>query len=431
MDPSALLRLVAPVVAVAWLAAAPQAQAASYTIKVLHQFCATDCSGGAIPTGGLIQDSHGILYGTTAIGGDHLSGTAFELVPNADKSKWTYRVIKQFCSRANCTDGSFPSGPLIMDAAGQFYGTTFTGGKYGGGVFYRLTPEGSGWHWSILYNFCSDVANNCKADGGDPMTGLTYLGQRAGQPWAPDAEPVFGTLSSGGKYGRGLDYELEYDGSAWHFKIIHNIQTGIQPDELGVDDAGNLYGSTANGGKYGDGLLYTLTAGTWHETTLHQFHTGGVHPSGRPYLDAAGNLFGTTIDGGSGNAGEVYERTASGAVSVLYQFCTLANCADGQAPTEAGLVMDSAGNLFGTTAGGGLATCANQTFGCGVAYELSKDQNGHWHETVLADFCSGSCRDGGDPEAPLTLDAQNGNLYGTEAGDGSLANPGSVFELIP
>jgi uncharacterized repeat protein (TIGR03803 family) len=200
-----------------------------------------------------------------------------------------------------------------------------------------------------------------------------------------------------------------------------------------VDSSGNLLGTTLLGGANSGGTLYRLTAGTWGETTLHNFCADancadGWEPSGRLLMDAAGDLFGTTGGGGSGahctdnhGCGVAFERTAGGTYKVIYDFCSHSACKDGQYPSS-GLIMDVGGNLLGTAYGGGTGPG-------GTAFSLSHGNN--WAETVLYDFCSEqNCTDGGDVVAPLIMDA-GGNLFGTAAAGGANGDYGTVFELEP
>ena len=176
------------------------------------------------------------------------------------------------------------------------------------------------------------------------------------------------------------------------------------------DSAGNLYGTTFAGGTAGKGVVYKLdTPG--HETVLYSF-TGGSD-GGNPYAgvirDSAGNLYGTTGFGGTAGSGVVYEVDAAGHYTMLYAFT---GGADGNIP--AGVVRDSAGNLYGTTYEGGTA---NQ----GVVYKL--DTSGH--QTVLYNFTG--VADGSLPQSGVIADAA-GNLYGTTA-QGGTTNAGVVYKL--
>jgi uncharacterized repeat protein (TIGR03803 family) len=206
---------------------------------------------------------------------------------------------------------------------------------------------------------------------------------------------------------------------------------------LVVDGVGNMYGTTSAGGdKGGFGTVYELSPsnGAWTETVLYSFCTAcanGSSPIGSLAIDAEGNLYGTTYAGGSGcggggGCGTVFELspgTEGWTETVLHTF----SGSDGAYPI-AGLVRDTAGNLYGTTPyGGSSKNCAfGSTTGCGVAFELSKNSGGTWAETVLHSFKGGT--DGDTPSARLTLDG-TGNLYGTTAGNAA-SDPGTVFKLV-
>ena len=298
------------------------------------------------------------------------------------------------------------------------------------GSIFSLTRGAKGWGLRVLHTFSGDEAT---------CFGLAYQGQESGAPWN-GTSPLFGVTDTGGQYGNGYVYELKPSG--WTYTDIHNFQTSSYPNRPLVDATGNVFGTVINGGKYGGGLMYKLAAGTWGETVLHNFCAGacaeGARPVGKLLMDAAGNLFTMTRDGGLGacnegdGCGVVSERTAGGSYNVLYKLCSLANCADGADPGNAGLIMDSAGHLFGTTNGGGSALhCASQLDGgCGVAFELT-ESGGSWSEAVLHPFCNwDNCGDGSYPDASLALDGA-GDLFGTTLLLGAHGDGGTVFELIP
>jgi uncharacterized repeat protein (TIGR03803 family) len=226
-------------------------------------------------------------------------------------------------------------------------------------------------------------------------------------------------------------------------KVLHSFHghPADQPDAaLVFDSAGNLYGTTAFGGRSGCfagcGTVFELSptsGGGWSYRAIYSFHGGsdGDDPIGTLVFDTAGNLYGTTQAGGSnacsGGCGTVFELTpATGGgwtESVLYRF----DGTDGQQP-YAGVTLDTAGNIYGTTFVGGSGACPG---GCGIAFQLTFS-SGVWNETVLYAFNGGS--DGANPETPLTFDAL-GNLYGTtvSGGTGSCGGApcGVVFELTP
>jgi uncharacterized repeat protein (TIGR03803 family) len=208
---------------------------------------------------------------------------------------------------------------------------------------------------------------------------------------------------------------------------------------LVFDRAGNLYGTTTWGGANGGGTVFKLSPnsdGSWTETVLYSFCSltscaDGESPSSGLILDMSGSLYGTTYAGGNtncgGGCGTVFmlhpNSNGSWTESVLHYFCSLANCADGWFPL-AGLTFDASGNLYGTTYWGGF--CFNY---CGVVFKLAPNSNGSWTESVLHYFCSlANCADGQSPSGGLTFDT-TGNLYGTAGGGAS--GYGVVFRLVP
>lgn len=416
--------------AAAVLLAASCGIATAYTQATLHSFCTeTNCDDGDTPHAGLLADADGNLYGTTEQGGKYNSGIVFKLIPNAKKTKYTEHILKNFCAKANCTDGGFPETGLIMDVDGNLYGTTGGGGKFGGGAVFKMTPAANGWSYAVVHSFCQDAT--C-TDGSDPTAGLAYAGQSSGAPW-DETSPLFGTTYTGGTDNRGDVYKLSHNGSGWSFQVIHSFSSGFHGGDLLVDTLGNVIGTTLLGGANSGGTLFKLASGSWNESTLHNFCAetncaDGAQPIGSPVMDGSGNLFGTASQGGSGahctadnGCGVAYERTADGKFKVLHDFCSLNNCKDGHYPS-AGLIVGAGGDLLGTTYEGGTGPG-------GTAFSL--DRANHWAETVTYDFCSAqNCTDGAGPVAPLIMDF-DGTLYGTTAVGGANGTGGTVFALKP
>lgn len=204
-----------------------------------------------------------------------------------------------------------------------------------------------------------------------------------------------------------------------------------------LDQARNLYGTTKYGGNAsGNGTVFKLTPhrdGSWTEQMLHTFCSlnncdDGGFPVGGVIFDQRGNLYGTTSQWPNG--GLVFKltphRDGSWTDQVLYKFGSLKNNADGEWPTS-GLVYDQAGNLYGTTVGGGDS--GNCISGCGVVFKLTLNVKGKWRERVLHRFGD---HPGARPLAGVILDAA-GNLYGTTYGDTNNTHKtlGSVFEIAP
>jgi uncharacterized repeat protein (TIGR03803 family) len=386
--------------------------------KVLHNFN-NDGTDGYYPEVGLIVDAAGNLYGTTTAGGAYNSGTVFELTPAAGGG-WTETVLHNF---GNGTDGATPYAGLIFDAAGNLYGTTQYGGTYGVGTVFELTPAGGGsWTEKVLYSF-----NLNGTDGAVPEAGLIV--DAAGN--------LYGTTYFGGTYLYGTVFELTpAGGGGWTEQVLHSFNNNGADGSLPAaglifDAAGNLYGTTVNGGTgsncvLGCGTVFELTpaaGGGWTEQVLHSFNNNGADGS-TPFagliFDAAGNLYGTTFAGGTYGYGTVFELTpAAGGgwtETVLHNF---GNGTDGTAP-YAGLIFDAAGNLYGTTSYGG-------TYNYGTVFELTPAAGGGWTETVLHNFGNGT--DGITPYAGLIFDAA-GNLYGTTFVGGTYGY-GTVFEVTP
>jgi uncharacterized repeat protein (TIGR03803 family) len=397
---------------------------------------------------GLIFDQSGNLYGTTVQGGANGLGTVFKLTPSSDGS-WTESVLYSFCSLTNCADGSAPVAGVIVDEAGNLYGTTIYGGSTsnsicnGCGVVFELIPNADGsWTESVLYSFCS--LRLC-VDGAEPASGVTF--DQTGNLYGTTT--IGGPSSACGLFGCGTVFKLTHGSSgSWTESVLHgfcsfkNCADG-EVSFAGVvfDGVGNLYGTTSEGGNlsqclgHGCGVVFELTpkaGGSWKEDILHSFTGGrdGAVPEDSMLFDGSGNLYGTAHLGGNltqcggFNCGVVFELTpdshGSWEEKVLHSF----DGGDGDGPF-ASLALDRAGNLYGTTIfGGDLNLCGSN--GCGVVFELTPNSNGGWTETVLHRFLD---HPGADPGAGVILDAA-GNVYGATSGDGSTTF-GSVFEITP
>jgi uncharacterized repeat protein (TIGR03803 family) len=387
-------------------------QAAAQTETVLHSFDSASKDGNN-PCGSLIFDSAGNLYGTTVTGGAaaRADGTVYEFSPNAGGG-WTEKGLHSF---GNGNDGIFPYGNVIVDSAGNLYGTASTLGAYGYGMVYELTPRaGGGWTEKGLHSFGDGFG-----DGRYPMAGLIF----------DSAGNLYGMTNEGGVYSFGTVFELTPNaGGSWTEKVLYSFghdNDGSQPvGDLIFDAAGNLYGVTAFGGAHKTGIVFELTpttSGPWTESVLHDFEGGtdGYAPVGSLIFDAAGNLYGVTNRGGDNYQGRVFQLSpiAGGwTETALHDFD--AGGVDGTYP-EGGVIFDTSGNLYGTTSSGGV-------HGDGIVYELSPVAGGNWTETVLHAFHgadgTGSC-------SGLIFDG-SGNLYGTTRYGGG-NNSGTVFEITP
>ena len=234
--------------------------------------------------------------------------------------------------------------------------------------------------------------------------------------------------------GCGVAFRLDATGNETVLHKFTGSPDGYSPEALLVEDsAGNLYGTTINGGTGGAGTVFKLnTAG--EKTILYNFTGGsdGCSPGPGVILDSAGNLYGVTSGGGPGGCdsyGVVFKVDTAGNETVLHTF----GGGDGAGPDSV-LLFDSQGNLYGTTASGGSSDVCDYDVGCGTIFELSP-QSGSWTETVLYNFCSRSgCADGQAPlRGPLVMDSA-ANLYGTTYWGGNSRNCngegcGVVFKL--
>jgi uncharacterized repeat protein (TIGR03803 family) len=239
---------------------------------------------------------------------------------------------------------------------------------------------------------------------------------------------LYGTTNAGGASGNGTVFEISNEGVETILYSFAGWPDGSQPSDALIEDAeGNLYGTTVNGGRYSDGTVFKLTK-SGVETVLHNFggSSDGSSPEAGVTMDAAGNLYGTTLYGGGGNCmtgcGTIFKVTAAGVETVLYSFQS--GDYNGYHP-QGGLVLSSAGNLYGTTTWGGRTNCG--AFGCGVIYELYHTPKG-WAFSTLHRF-SGAPSDGEGPTSAMIFDSA-GNLFGTTT-QGGANNQGTIFQYAP
>jgi uncharacterized repeat protein (TIGR03803 family) len=367
---------------------------------------------GGAPTAPLTFDGHGNLYGTTAQGGDN-NGIVFKLTPGAG-GVWTETVLYKFIG---ATDGQEPVTGVVFDAKGNLYGTTIVGGPLYNGTLYELMPQVDGtWKEKTLHSF--------QVSGGVAASNLIF-----------DASGnLYGTCAAGGMFSIGTVFELIPGAHGWTDKTIHtfvdNGIDGISPVTqagLVLDAAGNFYGTTVQGGATGYGTVFQLVrtaGGSWIEKILYNFSnngTDGYNPQGALILDSAGNLYGTTNLGGVYGEGTVFElvRKADGQwkEEILHDF---GSGVDGSLP-QASLVLDASANLYGVTAEGGAG-------GLGTVFELVRDSAGNYTEDILHDFAVYP-PDGANPYAALVFDG-SGNLFGTTY-HGGTGQAGTVFEVTP
>ena len=385
--------------------------------NVLSDFAGS--GGPKVPYAGLMFDNAGNLYGTTELGGSNNQGTVFELTPNSN-GVWTQTVLYNFTGNA---DGGQPYGGLLFDSAGNLYGTTNVGGStncsQGCGTVFKLTPDAGGWTESVVYPFTGG------SDGRGPSARLLF----------DSNNNLYGTTALGGNVGSGCSagcgtvFKLTPTSGGWTESVLYAFQGGADGaspyDGLAFDAAGNLYGTASAGGTAASGVVFKLTRGSngWSESVIHAFSGGGdgKYPYGDLIFDSSGNLYGTAFQGGRGY-GVVFELEPNSkgrwAEKVLHSF---ANAPAGN--PVAGLVMDSAQNLYGTTLLGETESACGG--GCGTLFKLSPSAGG-WSYKVLHRFGQGT--DGYHPSGDLILDA-SGNIYGTTQAGGT-SGSGTVFQIM-
>jgi uncharacterized repeat protein (TIGR03803 family) len=355
-----------------------------------------------MPTSSLIFDIKGNLYGTTQYGGENYRGSVFELSPPSEPGgPWVETTLYSF--KGPPTDGQNPSAGLLIDSEGNLYGNAGGGGFHNSGIVFEITPAGTE---KILHYF-----KGSPDDGSGPAGVLVRDSQGN----------FYGTTGGGGTNNDGTIFKLTPAGKE---SILYNFSG--KPDGRypvsGVirDSQGNLYGTTLEGGANNGGSVFKFSAGV--ETVLHSFHstsTDGQFPYDGLLLDSAGNLYGTTSNGGTSNYGVVYEITAAGAEEILYTFKGGEH--DGAIPFCT-LIMDSQGNLYGTT-----SVVVNFPGPFGTVFEITPQGK----EIILHKFTNSP--DGYSPMAGLVMDS-HGNLYGTTeygGNESSGTNDGTVFEVVP
>jgi uncharacterized repeat protein (TIGR03803 family) len=371
--------------------------ALAQTETVLYNFCSVggnNCTDGALPTSRLTADSAGNLYGTTRAGGLGY-GTVFELSPNG--SEWNETVLYAFTGD---TDGGNPYlSHVIFDNIGNLYGTGNTGGAHGYGVVFKLSPQPGSWAETVLYDFAGG------ADGAGPENGLIR-----------DAQGNFYGVTA--YAGSGTVFQLSPSGNDFKEQVIYNVP--IDGAGLVMDAAGNIFGTSS----WTAFELSPNGSGGWNPKVIYTFkapRNQSSNPEGTLVLDGAGNLYGTTggVNGTNYTNGNVYELSPTQEGPWIFKNIFSFNAEDGAKPL-AGVVFDAAGNIYGTTTGGGPPNL-------GTVFGLTgPDKKGAYKQTLLWNFKGPN---GQGPFGSVILDSA-GNLYGTTAVGGS-KNTGVVFKITP
>jgi uncharacterized repeat protein (TIGR03803 family) len=269
----------------------------TWTQTVIHAFTGGDDGSG--PGARVTVDKGGDIYGMTPTGGANGLGTIYKINKEHGGS-WTFRVIHTFTGGADGGSGS--AGRMIL-YHGHLYGVATTGGTYGSGVVFELTPRGVGrWHFRTIYSFQG------QPDGNFPYGALLF------DQWGN----IYGTTYYGGANGIGAVYELSpRPVGEWEETVLYSFQSGTDGNSpisnLVFDNAGNLYGTTSEGGL-GSGTIFKLspTGGAqWTETVVHPFQgpPDGAFPYNGMVVDRFGNFYGATVHGGQNDDGSIYNFT--------------------------------------------------------------------------------------------------------------------------
>jgi uncharacterized repeat protein (TIGR03803 family) len=411
------------------LATAATTASAGDPEKVIYSF---NNRNGFAPSG-LVLDTAGNLYGTTSgeiltspcTGTNPRCGTVFELSHRPDGS-WTEKNLVNF----DGDSGSTPLAGLVFDSAGNLYGTTEYGGpgpcygyiRLGCGVVFELIPSAGGvWTEKVLYIFTGPngayPSSALTLDATGNLYGSTYLGGGGTCMWR-----------LGIPTGCGIIFELTPTSRGfWTEHVLHTFANdgadGIGSyGSVNFDNSGNIYGTTSLGGAYNQGTVFELTADEsgWNEQVLFSFgatSADGSEPAAGLVIDSAGNLYGDTLGGGVNNAGTVFElkqaEDGTWKEALLYQF---GQRFPGGNPS-AGLVLSNGGNLYGTAPYAGI-------YGDGIAFELSRAQGEDWQMNVLHDFLYDD--DGRYPNG-VVFDT-SGNIYCPTL-EGGQRDLGTVVEM--
>ena len=347
----------------------------TWIFQPLYQF--TGANDGALPASDPVIGPDGALYDNTLAGGQGTCnsigvlgcGTIFKLTPPATFCRsvtcpWVETVLYRFTGGA---DGQVPSGNLVFGQDRNLYGTTVHGGSsgctIGCGVVFELASMRGMWTQSVLYTFTGG------ADGRGPQAGVIFdsLGRLDGTTW------LGGDFTNCPNLGCGTVFQLTHSGSGWTENVLYAFQggdDGYRPaTNVLIDSSDNLYGTTLlNGANFG-GTVFELTPSgqSWLFNLLYSL-TGDEGPLGKLIMDAAGNLYGTTYADGTQLYGSIFKLTHVGASWVYTSLHDFTGGSDGAYPVG-GVVLDAAGNLYGTASQGGTST--NCTGGCGVIFKIT------------------------------------------------------------
>lgn len=386
----------------------------------IYDFNPNDFASGNTPNGRLIIDAAGNIYGVTLYGGyapnDNIlgGGVVFMLTP-VSGGTYGYTVLHTF--QGGPHDGARPVGGLTRDAAGNLYGTAAAGGSGWSGTVFKLTQgqDGSGYTLTNLYDFTAMSPSATNSDGAAPTSSLIV-----------DANgTLFGTTSNGGANGAGTVFRLarQTDGN-YTLTNLHDFAAaqgyGDTTGSLVMDAAGNLYGLKTAGGANASGEIFGLFMPDYSYRSLYSFPLvdyARAMPMGSLVIDGSGVLFGTTSEGGDNISGTVFSYP-SGSTPATPTNLHVFNDLKGSFSPDAGVILDPAGNLFGTA--------SSSSTGYGAVYKLTRNDDGTYGYATLFEFTEQK-RQGEAPQNTLVLDSV-GALFGTTL-EGGAYNGGVVFRI--
>lgn len=368
---------------------------------ILHVFQGLQAGDGATPGGGLIMDAAGNLYGTTEYDGTgqcRLSGavigcgTAYEMSPPSQPGgAWTETVIYNF---QGGKDGYVPSGDLVFDQSGNLYGVTLWGGGrgttcdalYGGncGTVFELSPpkeKGGAWTEQVLYSFAGAEPWSVVGDGGQPNGGLVFDAKGNIYGTTPYGGTTAGPLCRGAYNGCGTVFELvrptEPYGT-WAERILHFFagqpSDGGRPNgNLAMGDKA-LYGTTFSGGSDGSGVVFELRAlekgnDSWAESLIYDF-SGSDEEGPWALLEGPNGSFLGTVGGGPYNAGLTYKLkppSQKGQAWDLIPEYYFTGPPNGYNPEVLSL-LSGPEEMYGSTFDGGAGQACNG--GCGTVFGI-------------------------------------------------------------
>lgn len=337
-------------------------QGAGWVFSPVYSFTTSD---GQFTEAPLTVGADGTLFGTTVYGGTAGFGTVYNVRPPSNPCRdviclWTEAVLHNF---TGAPDGAAPTcGALVFDQAGNFYGTTTYGGANDGGVVYTLTRSQLGWSESVIYTL-SDLHT-----GTNPYSGVIL--DNAGNLYGTTS--TAGGLGDGAVYELTRSGATWTGQFVYAFPVGDEGAGSTPYGGVIFDSAGNLYGDTVNGGANGVGTIYQLTpaGGSWTETVRYSFTGNYEGPRYGLTMDAAGNLYGTTYQGGAYQLGNVFRLSPSSGQWVYTDLYDFTGGYDGFFPLG-GVAVDANDNLYGTAPNGGMRGGSCSDYGCGTVWEIT------------------------------------------------------------